>query len=29
MIDPACYYGDREVDYAMIDLFGNSPSDSD
>ena len=22
LIDPACYYGDREVDLAMLQLFG-------
>jgi fructosamine-3-kinase len=26
-IDPACYYGDAEVDLAMLDLFG-SPGES-
>ncbi|MGI8705884.1 MAG: fructosamine kinase family protein [Sphingomicrobium sp.] len=23
LIDPACYYGDPEVDLAMLDLFGS------
>ena len=23
LIDPACYYGDREVDFAMLGLFGD------
>lgn len=27
LIDPACYYGDAEVDLAMLDLFG-SPSEA-
>lgn len=27
LIDPACYYGDAEVDLAMLDLFG-SPGDA-
>ena len=26
MFDPACYYGDREVDIAMTELFGNLPT---
>ncbi|MGR3759911.1 fructosamine kinase family protein [Roseobacteraceae bacterium NS-SX3] len=25
LIDPACYYGDREVDLAMLQLFGSPP----
>ncbi len=25
IFDPACYYGDREVDIAMTELFGNLP----
>ena len=25
--DPACYYGDREVDIAMTELFGRLPAD--
>ena len=25
LIDPACYYGDGEVDLAMLDLFGSPP----
>lgn len=25
LIDPACYYGDREVDLAMLDLFCSPP----
>jgi len=25
LIDPACYYGDREVDYAMLSLFDEPP----
>jgi len=25
LIDPACYYGDREVDLAMLQLFGRPP----
>lgn len=25
LIDPACYYGDREVDLAMLTLFGSPP----
>lgn len=25
LFDPACYYGDREVDLAMTELFGNFP----
>ena len=25
LIDPACYYGDAEVDLAMLDLFGSPP----
>lgn len=33
LIDPACYYGDREVDFAMLQVFGRPPdalfSDSD
>lgn len=27
LFDPACYYGDREVDIAMTELFGQFPSD--
>lgn len=27
LIDPACYYGDAEVDLAMMALFGAPPSD--
>ncbi len=27
IFDPACYYGDREVDLAMTELFGFFPSD--
>jgi fructosamine-3-kinase len=27
IFDPACYYGDREVDIAMTELFGVFPSD--
>ena len=27
LIDPACYYGDREVDVAMLQLFGSPDSD--
>ena len=27
LIDPACYYGDREVDFAMLHLF-NRPADA-
>jgi fructosamine-3-kinase len=27
LIDPACYYGDAEVDLAMLDLFGAPPSE--
>ncbi len=27
LIDPACYYGDREVDLAMLDLFGSPPQE--
>ena len=26
LYDPACYYGDREVDIAMSELFGSLPS---
>lgn len=26
LIDPACYYGDREVDFAMLTLFDNPPN---
>lgn len=26
IFDPACYYGDREVDIAMTELFGGFPS---
>lgn len=26
MFDPACYYGDREVDIAMTELFGSFPT---
>ena len=26
IFDPACYYGDREVDLAMSQLFGGFPS---
>ena len=25
LLDPACYYGDGEVDLAMLDLFGSPP----
>ena len=25
LIDPACYYGDREVDFAMLQVFGSPP----
>ena len=27
IFDPACYYGDREVDIAMTELFGQFPDD--
>ncbi len=27
IFDPACYYGDREVDIAMSELFGHFPED--
>lgn len=27
VFDPACYYGDREVDIAMTELFGQLPDD--
>jgi len=27
IFDPACYYGDREVDIAMTELFGQLPSE--
>lgn len=27
VFDPACYYGDREVDIAMTELFGSFPSE--
>lgn len=27
LFDPACYYGDREVDLAMTELFGHFPND--
>jgi fructosamine-3-kinase len=27
IFDPACYYGDREVDVAMTELFGHFPDD--
>ncbi|WP_206485661.1 fructosamine kinase family protein [Thalassotalea sp. G2M2-11] len=27
IFDPACYYGDREVDVAMTELFGQLPDD--
>ncbi len=27
MFDPACYYGDREADIAMTELFGGFGSD--
>ncbi|GLX80492.1 hypothetical protein tinsulaeT_38320 [Thalassotalea insulae] len=27
IFDPACYYGDREVDLAMTELFGQLPDD--
>ncbi|NMP32442.1 fructosamine kinase family protein [Thalassotalea sp. M1531] len=27
IFDPACYYGDRETDIAMTELFGQFPSD--
>lgn len=27
IFDPACYYGDREVDIAMTELFGHFPAD--
>jgi fructosamine-3-kinase len=27
LIDPACYYGDREVDIAMLTLFDSPPAD--
>ncbi|GLX82327.1 fructosamine kinase family protein [Thalassotalea eurytherma] len=27
IFDPACYYGDREVDVAMTELFGSFPSE--
>jgi len=27
LIDPACYYGDREVDFAMLALFGAPEAD--
>ena len=27
IFDPACYYGDREVDIAMTELFGQFPAD--
>jgi fructosamine-3-kinase len=27
LFDPACYYGDREVDIAMTELFGQFPAD--
>ncbi|GAA0822073.1 fructosamine kinase family protein [Colwellia asteriadis] len=27
LFDPACYYGDREVDIAMTELFGHFPND--
>lgn len=27
IFDPACYYGDREVDIAMTELFGNLPKE--
>ena len=27
MFDPAVYYGDREVDLAMSELFGGYPND--
>jgi len=27
LIDPACYYGDAEVDLAMLGLFGQPPAD--
>jgi fructosamine-3-kinase len=27
IFDPACYYGDREVDIAMTELFGHFPDD--
>ena len=27
IFDPACYYGDREVDIAMTELFGQLPDD--
>ncbi|MBL4900058.1 MAG: fructosamine kinase family protein [Colwellia sp.] len=27
IFDPACYYGDREVDVAMTELFGHFPND--
>lgn len=26
LIDPACYYGDREVDFAMLSLFDGPPA---
>lgn len=26
LIDPACYYGDREVDFAMLSLFDQPPA---
>ncbi|MDV3482598.1 fructosamine kinase family protein [Sphingobium yanoikuyae] len=26
LIDPACYFGDREVDFAMLSLFGQPPA---
>lgn len=25
LIDPACYFGDREVDFAMLQVFGSPP----
>lgn len=27
LVDPACYYGDAEVDLAMLDLFSTPPDD--
>ena len=27
LIDPACYYGDREVDFAMLSLFDHPPAE--
>jgi fructosamine-3-kinase len=27
LIDPACYHGDREVDFAMLSLFDHPPAE--